>query len=212
LLEAVKKTIDQDKPLVICCPACMEMNTEHARRCIGKVPKEASNGDELEKEERCKYYFEFKECENITNGAACSAQNDIAARLCHKCGCELIDPNAKLSMARVQSKMYHVDVLEASYGISGTQRGFRVNCAYKCRDESGRIGSVFEHYSPVSERAAIVFYGQFVKKHCANASQYYMHLNDRSKVEEMLHSADVPVSLLIAKEENGTKIKKKIFN
>jgi DNA repair protein RadD len=194
LLEAVKKTIDQDKPLVICCPACCEMNTEHARRCVGRKD-----------EERCKYYFEFKEC-------VCGAQNDIAARLCHACHGELIDPNEKLSMARVQNKLFHVDVLEASYGISGTQRGFRVNCAYKCRDESGRIGSVFEHYSPVSERAAIVFYGQFVKKHCANASQYYMHLNDRSRVEEMLHSADVPVSLLISKEENGTKIKKKIFN
>ena len=212
LLEAVKQTIDSDKPLVICCPACMSMNTEHARRCIGKIPKEAINGDELEKEERCKYYFEFKECENITDGAACGAQNDIAARLCHKCGCELIDPNAKLSMARVQNNVFQVNVLEARYGISGTQKGFRINCAYKCQDENGRVGSVFENYSPISEKAVRIFYGQFVKKHCANASKWYIHLGDRTKVEEMLQTVDTPFALMIAKEQEGVRIKKKLFH
>ena len=213
LLEAVKKTIDEDKPLVICCPECMEMNTEHARRCIGKVPKQKESVIETEKEERCKYYFEFKECENhVTPGVECGAQNDIAARICHACKCELIDPNAKLSMSRVQGNVIAVDVLEARYGISGTQRGFRINCAYKCRDETGRVGSVFEHYSPVSEKAQRIFYGQFVKKHCDEPFKWYAHLNDRAKVEEMLHLANTPLSLLIAKEQEGTKIKRKIFN
>jgi DNA repair protein RadD len=213
LLEAVKQTIDEDKPLVICCPECMEMNTEHARRCIGKVPKQKESVIETEKEERCKYYFEFKECENhVTPGVECGAQNDIAARICHACKCELIDPNAKLSMSRVQGNVIAVDVLEARYGISGTQRGFRINCAYKCRDETGRVGSVFEHYSPVSEKAQRIFYGQFVKKHCDEPFKWYAHLNDRDKVEEMLHLANTPLSLLIVKEQEGTKIKRKIFS
>lgn len=209
LLEAVKQTIDQDKPLVICCPSCMTMNTEHARRCIGKVSIDTEN--ETNKEERCSYYFEFKECDNITDGSPCGAQNDIAARLCHRCKCELIDPNAKLSMDRVQSNIIKVNVLEASYGISGTQKGFRINCAYKCQDENGRVGSVFEHYSPVSEKSLRLFYGQFVKKHCDNASKWYIHLGNRSKVEEMLQSVNTPLSLLIAKEQEGLRIKKKIF-
>lgn len=207
LLEAVKQTIDEDKPLVISCPCCTTMNTESARRCVGRVPVELKEGEENEKEERCNYYFEFKECDNED----CSAQNDIAARLCHKCGCELIDPNAKLSMAKIQNNVFKVRVLEARFGISGTQKGFRINCSYKCLDETGRVGSVFEHYSPVSEKALRIFYGQFVKKHCDNASKWYMHLSNRSKVEEMLHEANVPLSLLIAKEIEGTKIKKKIF-
>lgn len=212
LLEAVKQTIDQDRPLVICCPACMEMNTDTARRCVGKVPKEKDSIIETEKEERCKYYFEFKECENhVQPGIECGAQNDIAARICHACGCELIDPNAKLSMASVQHNVFEVNVLEARFGISGTQKGFRINCAYKCQDGTGRIGSVFENYSPVSEKAQRIFYGQFVKKHCDEAFKWYAHLNDRSKVEEMLQTANVPISLLIAKEQEGTKIKKKIF-
>tara|TARA_R110000868_G_C10972576_1_gene770498 strand:- start:28268 stop:30010 length:1743 start_codon:yes stop_codon:yes gene_type:complete len=208
LLEALKQTVDKNKPLVISCPACLTMNTEHARRCVGQVPKET---EEPDKEERCKYYFEFKECDNITDGKECGAQNDIAARLCHSCHCELIDPNAKLSMSRVQNNVFQVNVLEARFGISGTQKGFRVNCAYKCRDETGRVGSVFEHFTPTSERALRVFYGQFVKKHCEDASKWYIHLSNRSKVEEMLQVACVPMSLMIAKEQDGTRIKKKIF-
>jgi DNA repair protein RadD len=193
LLDAIKQTVDKDKPLVIGCPACMEMNTEHARRCVG-----------INENKRCDYYFEFKEC-------ICSAQNDITARFCHACKCELIDPNAKLSLSPVQNNLIQVNVLEARFGISGTQKGFRVNCAYKCQDTSGRIGSVFEHYSPVSEKALRVFYGQFVKKHCSDSSKWYNHLLNRSKVEEMLRVAGVPLSLMIVKEQNGVRIKKKIF-
>ncbi len=192
LLDALKQTIDKDKPLVIACPECLTMNTEHARRCVGM------------KEERCKYYFEFKECE-------CGSKNDIVARLCHNCECELIDPNAKLSLSSVKNKAFEVNVLEARYGISGTQRGFRVNCVYKCQDNKGRVGSVYEHYSPVSEKASRVFYGQFVRKHCQDASKYYMHLNNREKIEEMLQVIESPVALMIARDSEGTKIKKKIF-
>jgi DNA repair protein RadD len=198
LLEAVKQTIDKDKPLVISCPACLTMNSEHARRCVGKQTTEG------EKEERCKYYFEFKECE-------CGVQNDIAARFCHSCKCELIDPNAKLSMSGVQNNTFHVNVLEARYGITGTQKGFRVHCAYKCQSDTGRIGSVYESFYPSSPKAMKVFYGQFVKKHCPDSSKWYIHLANRSKVEEMLQTAGIPLSLMIAKEQDGTRIKKKIF-
>ncbi len=202
LLEAIKQTVDKEKPLVISCPSCLSMNTEHARRCVGQVKKDS------DKEERCDYYFEFKECDN----SECSAKNDIAARLCHACGDELIDPNAKLSMDMVKKNILTVRVLEATYGISGTQKGFRINCAYKCQDASGRIGSVFEHYTPSSDKSMRVFYGQFVKKHCSDASKWYIHLGNRSKVEGMLRSANSPLSLIISKEEDGARIKKKIFD
>lgn len=197
LLEALKQTIDQDKPLVILCPACATMNTEHARRCVGK--------DELDS--RCAYYFEYKACYN----QECGVQNDIAARLCRECGSEMIDPNDKLSMAAVQNKVYEVNVLEARYGISGTDRGFRINCAYKCQDEAGRIGSIYEHFSPVSDKSTRLFYGQFVKKHCEDSGKWYIHLSNRTKVEEMLQKAKTPLSLVVAKEEEGHKIKRKVF-
>jgi DNA repair protein RadD len=204
LLDAVKKALDQDKPLVILCPECLTMNTEHARRCVGMVDKESEKVDK-KKTERCKYYFEFKEC-------SCGAQNDIAARHCHACKGELIDPNAKLSMDSVHKNLIEVNVLQARYGISGTQRGFRVNCAYKCQDSQGRIGSVYEHYSPISDKAMRLFYGQFVKKHCSDASKWYIHLHNRQKVEEMLQTVDTPHRLIIAPHQDGARIKKKFFD
>lgn len=207
ILDAVKQTLDKDKPLVISCPCCMEMNTETARRCVGKVPKQRVDDKDSEKEERCSYYFEFKECEYEN----CAAQNDITARLCHACGGELIDPNAKLSMSRVQNATFQLSVLEARFAISGTQKGFRINCSYKCKDSNGTIGSVFEHYTPSSEKAVKVFYGQFVKKHCPDATKWYAHLTNRTKVEEMLQSANVPFYLMVAKEHDGIRIKNKIF-
>jgi DNA repair protein RadD len=215
LLEAVKKALDKDKPLVIACPCCNTMNTDTARRCVGKVDKENEKIDKKTGEiqqERCSYYFEFKECEHSIDGVVCGAKNDLVARECHKCKGELIDPNAKLSMSQVQKNVKEVRVIKARYGLSGTQKGFRVNCAYQCEDSAGRIGSVFEHYSPISEKALRVFYGQFVRKHCVDSSRWYPHLGDRTMVEQMLHEVITPNRLLIALEHDGTKIKKKYFD
>lgn len=197
LLEAVAQTIDKDKPFVIRCPACQGMNTEHARRCIG-----------YKESKRCDYYFEFKACPN----EECEAQNDIASRHCWKCQTEIIDPNKKLSLKSIQSNAIEVNVLQAQYSISGTHKGFRINCAYKCQSKSGKTGIIFEHYSPISDKSVRMFYGQFVKKHLKDASRWYIHLYNRVKVEEMLRKADTPIKLMIYASESGTKIKKKIFN
>ena len=197
LQEAVKQTLDKDKPLVILCPQCMAMNTEHARRCVG-----------VTNEKRCDYYFEFKDCPN----AECGVQNDISARHCRVCETEIIDPNAKLKLDAVKSRYKEVLVLQAKYGISGTQNSFRVNCAYRCQDKDGNEGSVYEHFTPSSEKAKNVFYGQFVRKHCVKSSDWYPYLTKRHKVEEMLQTINTPKRLLVLPDKNGTVIKKKFFD
>lgn len=200
LLDAVKKSLDKDKPLIIQCPKCNQMNTESARRCMG-----------IANFKRCPYYFEFKECEHKINEVLCGAKNDLSSRACYKCHGELIDPNAKLSLDAIKKQIKEVKVIDAAYGISDTQKGFRVNCAYKCKDDQGRIVSVYEHYSPISDIASRVFYGQFVRKHCKESSKWYIHLQKRDKVEELLKEVNTPDRLLLARENEQTKIKKKIF-
>ncbi len=196
LQKAVGQTIDKDKPLVIQCPACQALNTEFARRCVG-----------VTNDKRCDYYFEFKSCPN----SACEVKNDIAARQCRECKCEIIDPNEKLSLKNVNPQTIEVTVLQASYGVSGTQRGFRVNAAYKCQNSEGRIGLIYEHYSPINDKAMRVFYGQVVRKHCKDASKWYIHLHNRTKIEEMLQTIRTPSSLVITPSQDGSKIKKKVF-
>lgn len=194
LLDALKQTIDKDKPLVILCPECNTMNTEHARRCVN-----------VTNEKRCDYYFEFKECPNLK----CETQNDISARQCRECGCEIIDPNLKLSL--IKKNLIQMEVLKAKYAISGTFRSFRVHSSYQCKNSEGKLYRIYESFYPTSEKASRVFYGQFVKHHCDNANIWYMHLRNRKKVEEMLSNIKTPVKLLVSFDHDGIKIKKKIF-
>jgi DNA repair protein RadD len=194
LLQALKQTEDVDKPLVIKCPKCQEMNKETSRRCIGFHDKH-----------RCDYYFEFKQCPNDK----CQAQNDIAARHCHACQTEIIDPNAKLSLIKADLK--ELEVLEAKFVVSDTQNFFRINCAYYCKDTNGSTRTYYESYIPNSDKAKNFFYGQFVKKHCPAASSWYPHLKDRQQVEIMLQSALIPKSIMLKYADNKYQIKNKIF-
>jgi DNA repair protein RadD len=196
LLDALKQTIDKDKPFVILCPECQTLNTEHARRCIG-----------LSNESRCSYYFEFKECPNVQ----CRVKNDIASRHCRLCNEEIINPNDKLSLNKIVSNLIEVDVIESNYTLSGSSSKFHLKCAYTCKDIENNIGIVYEHYMPSSQKAINVFYGQFVRKHCDDASRYYIHLNNKNKIEEMLRHINSPKKLQLILSESGSKIKKKIF-
>lgn len=56
------------------------------RRCQNAVAKRAESGTFL----RCEYRWTSKPC------SECNADNDIAARYCHACKAELVDPNEKL--------------------------------------------------------------------------------------------------------------------
>lgn len=196
LLKAVKQALERDKPRVIKCPACYELNTETARRCVG-----------VANDKRCEYYFEFKECPN----AECGVKNDLASRHCRQCEHELIDPNKKLTLKTAVSDLKEMEVLEAKYAISDSKTGFRVNCMYRCRDEKGRVAAFYENYTPISDKAKHVFYGQFIKKHCEKPSDWYIHLDKREKMHEMLQSANTPTHIMLHQDTTGYRIKRKIF-
>jgi len=197
ILDAVKNTIDKDHPLVIQCPSCLSMNSEHSRRCIGK--KNAS---------RCDYYFEFKECPN----KECSAKNDIASRHCHKCQEEIIDPNEKLNINIIKSdSSIEYEVIGGKYVISGDVIGFRINCLYTCKSKNGSVVTLYESYVTSSDKSRRVFYGNFIRKHCNKPSDWYLHMNNRIKMIEMLNEVSTPKYLLVTPDINYYKIKKKIF-
>lgn len=80
LLEQAEKEHATRKNELIECPACHEMNSMYARRCIG-----VSGG------QRCEHFFQSKQCPD------CGTKNDIVARACRDCGRQLIDPNEALS-------------------------------------------------------------------------------------------------------------------
>ncbi len=196
LVQAVNQTIDKDKPLVIMCPCCQQMNTEHARRCVGRPD-----------DKRCDYFFEFKDCVN----SECLVKNDISARNCRVCNEELIDPNAKLNLEKIYNPIHEGDVLKSKYTLIGTSRGFRLKCTYRIRTLDG-IKDIQEWFTPNSVKSMNIFYGQFVRKHCKESSKYYMHLKNIEKVREMLEDCRSPGKIHFQEESGEIKIKKKFFN
>jgi DNA repair protein RadD len=207
LMKALNQTIDKDKQRPIICPRCQALNTETARRCIGvRIYEDALNLNP--KQIRCDYYFEFKECVN----EACGIKNDIACRHCRECKTELIDPNKKLTLEPCKEDLKRFDVVQSTYNLVRTKTGFRINCGYLCKQDNGRVVRFFENYTPSSEKAKYVFYGQFIKKHCKRPSDWYKHLTDAGKMAEMLKEVNSPLLLMVKADEKGYRIKKKIFS
>ncbi len=102
-----KKPNPDSQPVQVFCPSCGFANifwgktdsegnvTEHyGRRCQGLLEDTVDEDTIGENStEQCDYRFRFKECPH------CNAENDIAARNCHKCQQAIIDPDDQLRNA-----------------------------------------------------------------------------------------------------------------
>jgi DNA repair protein RadD len=90
------KPAPDTEPVQVFCPECAHANLfwgrtdaegeviEHfGRRCQGL----------LESGEQCSFRYKFKRC------ASCGSENDIAARSCHSCAADLIDPDELIKRA-----------------------------------------------------------------------------------------------------------------
>ena len=105
---ADKKPATESVAVQVPCPKCGFVNNfwgildaegnllEHfGRKCQGGHPH-----PQTYEMTPCGYRFRFKLCPN------CSAENDIGARNCHRCGSVLIDPDEKLKQARLSKDMH----------------------------------------------------------------------------------------------------------
>ncbi|GAA4885948.1 DEAD/DEAH box helicase [Ferrimonas pelagia] len=155
-------------PVEVPCPKCGHANafwgrldeagllTEHfGRRCQGS--------DQLDgKILQCDFRFRFKECPD------CMAENDIAARQCHCCGKQLVDPDKRLKEV-LQLKDYKVlrcsgVLLEAATGKDGKPR-----IQVRWFDEDGdEVNRPFGFDSPGQKGH---FYHQFIRNHLKNPGQ-----------------------------------------
>lgn len=90
------KPAPDTEPVQVFCPECGHANLfwgrtdaegeviEHfGRRCQGL----------LQSQEQCSFRYKFKRC------ASCGSENDIAARSCHACAADLIDPDELIKRA-----------------------------------------------------------------------------------------------------------------
>jgi DNA repair protein RadD len=185
--EALQPTEATRSDYCIPCYCCGCLNTIDARRCIGVVDNK-----------RCDFYFQFKACPK------CEADNDITARICRGCDCELIDPNAKL---KAENITYTVDIKGAKYWVNTL--GPSINAIYITNEAK----EISESFFLNSEKARNLAYAKFVRNHIPKPSHYYLSLHDANKMHTMLHTEEIktPHQLLIKIENNNPVILKKYF-
>ena len=171
--------IDYDVP----CPECETENSVFARRCVGYV-------DGV----RCGFFFDFKECPK------CNEQNDTTAKNCRGCGCELIDPNEKLTRKtsfRIGVEPVTVPVINADYsrhkGKAGKPDTLRVD--YMIMLPNNKAEVISEWFSPDATGYALhKFKSEFVTKHAPELESHSLDMVLASK-----HKIKAPVHLMINK-------------
>ncbi|WP_298442263.1 DEAD/DEAH box helicase [uncultured Ferrimonas sp.] len=165
------------------CPKCGHNNAfwgrkdefdlviEHfGRRCQGSAPSEG-------KPVQCDYRFRYKECPD------CLAENDIAARFCHHCDKQLVDPDKRLQevLKLKDYKVIRCSGLNLSQS-SGKDGKSRLKVTWY--DEDGdELNRTFAFDSPGQKGH---FYHQFIRQHLKNPGQP-LRLNSIDQVIQNQH-------------------------
>jgi DNA repair protein RadD len=194
--EAINNVSEDDPDYCIPCYVCNTNNKVTARRCRGVINKK-----------RCEHFFEWKEC------PGCETENDITARHCRNCQYELIDPNAKLE----KIKQLEIPFTVATMNWRVHDRGYPfVQVEYKAYHPiSGLPHSIYESYYVSNDRAANVFYGNFIKKHFDDGHQHYNYLQDLDYIRSLFQQEEMIVPRIIECVHNDhhiLQVKRKIFD
>ena len=201
IINAAIQPLKGDIDYVIPCHDCGTLNSVFGRRCIGLVGGR-----------RCEHFFEFREC------SSCRTKNDIVARSCRNCGIELIDPNKKLHMNAPKEKI-SLKVIKVRYwaNMSAYSHHPIIHVKYRCQhasqteDEFTDVYEVFYTNTPLAKN---IFWGNFIKQHFADTTDFYSRLTNLSFIMEILRSEELltPNEIICVLGKNGKlKISKKMF-
>ena len=151
----------------------------------------------------CDYRFRFKEC------PTCNAQNDIAARECHDCKNQLVDPDEKLKEAlKLSNRM----VIRCS-GMTFSEHNGALKIVYY--DEDGT--ELKEFFDLSSEKQRAVFNLQFGRRF-RNSSEprNFMSLNEVLKESQGFIIPDFVIAKKDPKRKSKThivwQVQEKIFD
>ncbi|NIB44575.1 DEAD/DEAH box helicase [Pseudomaricurvus alkylphenolicus] len=202
---------DSDSEIVeIPCPICRHINTfwgktddcgqvmEHyGRRCQGIV-QNPDNGMSAQ----CDFRYRFKECDQ------CGAENDIAARHCHQCQAQMVDPDTFLKKVL---QLRDAKVLRCSgmqlQAVQNRQQQPRLKITYF--DEDG--ASLSEHFALQTQAQRKAFYVHFCRHHAKLSGRRF----DFNSPEQVLQQQDHfrhPDFVIGRLQGRFWKIKEKIFD
>nr|WP_105200580.1 DEAD/DEAH box helicase [Pseudoalteromonas sp. T1lg10] len=191
------------EPVQVLCPGCGFANVfwgkkdaagqviEHyGRRCQGLL-------DDGEEQQQCDYRFKFKECPQ------CFSENDIAARRCHSCAHQLVDPDDKLRQAL---NLKDALVLRCS-GLSCEQTAQgKLKITYY--DEDG--AEVAQVYDLTNAKVLALFNREFGKRHNAPGIDKW---RSSEQVVELQQHLSWPDFVIARKSKKyGWQVSEKIFD
>ena len=205
-----KKTASESVAVQVPCPECGFINDfwgilddegkllEHyGRKCRGGHVN-ADNYNLIP----CGYRFRFKIC------TQCSAENDISARDCSNCGCELIDPDTKLKQARL-SKDAHVLAPDSIEMLERVDKKGTPYLQVKYYDYDAQFVAEM-HYlnNPTSLKKFSI---NFLRSHLRKPEQK-VHISSVSDAVKLRAQLRMPSFVIARKQGKFWKITEKIFS
>ena len=210
-----KKPDSRSELVQVFCPSCGFANTfwgitdndgkvlEHYGRACQGILEMPVESDEDQEAMACDYRFRFKEC------PTCNAQNDIAARECHDCKNQLVDPDEKLKEAlKLSNRM----VIRCS-GMTFSEHNGALKIIYY--DEDGT--ELKEFFDLSSEKQRSIFNLQFGRRF-RNSSEprNFMSLNEVLKESQGFIIPDFVIAKKDSKRKSKThivwQVQEKIFD
>ncbi len=205
-----KKPASESVPVQVPCPECGFVNDfwgvldkdgsllEHfGRKCRG-----GQVNPRTYEFTPCDYRFRFKICPQ------CSAQNDITARDCSRCGSVLIDPDTKLKQAKL-SKDAHVLTPDSIEMLERVDKNGTPYLQVKYYDYDAQFVAEM-HYlnNPTSLKKFTI---NFLRSHLRKP-EMKLHIRSVSEVFKIQSQLRMPAFVIARKQGKFWKITEKIFS
>lgn len=205
-----KKTVSESVAVQVPCPECGFVNDfwgivdedgfviEHfGRKCRGGH----QNPDTYEFTP-CGFRFRFKVCDQ------CSAQNDITARECSKCGNVLIDPDTKLKQAKL-SKNAHVLTPDSIEMLERFDKNGNPYLQVKYYDYDARYLAEIHYLN--NQTSLKKFNINFLRSHLKRP-EMKLNINSVGEIVQMQPQLRMPAFVIGRKQGKFWKITEKIFS
>ncbi len=209
-----KKPNSDSEPVQVFCPGCGFANIfwgkkdseghviEHyGRRCKGLL----ESVEEDERSEQCDYRFRFKECPH------CSAENDIAARNCHKCKKAIIDPDDQLKDALKLKDAMVIRCAGITLSVNGSNKSDSKNEGKLKITYHGEDGEELNESFDFSKPAQRKVFNKLFGRRLANsqAPQEFSNLEEVLSIQALLPAPDFVIA---RKQKHYWQVQERIFD
>jgi DNA repair protein RadD len=160
----------------------------YGRRCQGLVQTSTGN------EEQCHYRFKYKQCPH------CNTENDIAARECHQCHVDLIDPDNQLKKAL---QLKDRKVLRCS-GMSASLNEDKIRLCY--HDEDGEEVKETFYFNNAKQKH------RFLSIFSRTVTGQVIAVTTAEEVTASIHQFVAPDFVIAKKDKYFWKIEHRIFD